>query len=167
MAQSRLEKIGTIFTRVSGLLRAEAMKVEDKPIWYDVYEKFPPKLEPHFARPTPDYIKIKDIFYADDISRAKFHKTNKQQETVNLLDTKTKTTAQNFVEIYNDLKSQGALDEEQIFSTALNLLEPRTNKQHVEHTSPSQEDKNTEEKDSAQYDQHASSNINIKKLFDN
>lgn len=87
MAQSRLEKIGTIFTRyvhvmyilkimltsgffrVQGLLRGGAMKTEDKPIWYDVYAAFPPKLEPRFDRPAPN-IPVRNIFYAEDVVRA-------------------------------------------------------------------------------------------------
>ncbi|KAG8041212.1 hypothetical protein G9C98_002200 [Cotesia typhae] len=50
MAQSRLERIGTIFTRVQSLLKSGAVKWEDKPIWYDVYEAFPPKNEPRYDR---------------------------------------------------------------------------------------------------------------------
>lgn len=45
------------------------MKPEDKPLWYDVYKAFPPKLEPRFDRPAPN-IALKDIFYKEDIIRA-------------------------------------------------------------------------------------------------
>nr|AAR31122.1 RE74912p [Drosophila melanogaster] len=110
MAQSRLEKIGTIFTRVQGLLRGGAMKTEDKPIWYDVYAAFPPKLEPRFDRPAPE-IPVRQIFYAEGVVRAKLHKENKPQETISLFDHRRSTQSQQFVQIYQDLKGQGALDE--------------------------------------------------------
>jgi len=45
------------------------MKPEDKPIWYDVYETFPPKIEPVFGRKDPD-IPIRNILYQEDIIRA-------------------------------------------------------------------------------------------------
>uniref|UniRef100_A0A1I8N6U7 Small ribosomal subunit protein mS23 n=1 Tax=Musca domestica TaxID=7370 RepID=A0A1I8N6U7_MUSDO len=122
MAQSRLEKIGTIFTRVSGLLRSGAMKSEDKPLWYEVYAAFPPKLEPRFDRPAPQ-IPIRNIFYEEDQVRAKFHKSQKQTEMVSLFDRQRKTQTQQFIQIYQGLKSQGALDEEKIFETSLDLLQ--------------------------------------------
>lgn len=55
--------------RVKGLLRSGAMKPEDKPIWYEVYEAFPPKVEPQFNRKAPD-INIRQILYPEDIIRA-------------------------------------------------------------------------------------------------
>ncbi|XP_073823236.1 mitochondrial ribosomal protein S23 [Musca autumnalis] len=124
MAQSRLEKIGTIFTRVSGLLRSGAMKPEDKPLWYDVYAAFPPKLEPRFDRPAPQ-VAIRNIFYEEDQVRAKFHKSQKQTEMVSLYDRQRKTQSQQFIQIYQGLKSQGALDEEKIFETSLDLLQEK------------------------------------------
>lgn len=45
------------------------MKTEDKPIWYDVYAAFPPKLEPRFDRTAPN-IPVRNIFYAEDVVRA-------------------------------------------------------------------------------------------------
>ncbi|XP_030376927.1 probable 28S ribosomal protein S23, mitochondrial [Scaptodrosophila lebanonensis] len=121
MAQSRLEKIGTIFTRVQGLLRGGAMKPEDKPLWYEVYAAFPPKAEPRFDRPAPD-IPIRNIFYAEDVVRAKYHKERTHNETINLFDHKRSTQSQQFIQIYEDLKTQGALDDQRIYETALDLL---------------------------------------------
>ncbi|KAM8715199.1 hypothetical protein ACLKA7_002273 [Drosophila subpalustris] len=127
MAQSRLEKIGTIFTRIQGLLRGGAMKAEDKPIWYDVYAAFPPKLEPRFDRPAPTNMPIRNIFYAEDVVRAKLHKQNKPNETISLFDQKRGTQSQQFIQIYEQLRSQGALDDQRIYETALDLLaEQRT-----------------------------------------
>ncbi|XP_017132680.1 probable 28S ribosomal protein S23, mitochondrial [Drosophila elegans] len=133
MAQSRLEKIGTIFTRVQGLLRGGAMKTEDKPIWYDVYAAFPPKLEPRFDRPAPE-IPVRQIFYAEDVVRAKLHKQNKPQETISLFDHRRSTQSQQFVQIYQDLKAQGALDEQKIYETALDLLAEQRQQSRLEAT---------------------------------
>lgn len=44
------------------------MKEQDKPIWYDVYEAFPPKYDPAFERP-PVEKEIKPIYYPEDIIR--------------------------------------------------------------------------------------------------
>ncbi|KFM81188.1 28S ribosomal protein S23, mitochondrial, partial [Stegodyphus mimosarum] len=41
MAGNRLQRTGSIFARVTGLLKTGAMKEQDKPIWYDVYKIFP------------------------------------------------------------------------------------------------------------------------------
>lgn len=69
MAGSRIKKLGTVFTRVEGLLKAGAVQHEDRPIWYDVYAAFPPLEEPNFYRqPTTD--SVKNIFYPEDAVRA-------------------------------------------------------------------------------------------------
>lgn len=68
MANSRLEKIGTIFSRVHGLIKSGALKFEERPIWYDVYEKFPPFNEPKFDQKV-EATKIREIFYAEDKDR--------------------------------------------------------------------------------------------------
>lgn len=54
--------------RLSGILKAGAIKEQDKPIWYDVYKAFPPKYEPAFARPAVRK-EIKSIYYPEDIIR--------------------------------------------------------------------------------------------------
>ncbi|KAH8410203.1 hypothetical protein KR009_008120 [Drosophila setifemur] len=131
MAQSRLEKIGTIFTRVQGLLRGGAMKPEDKPIWYDVYAAFPPKVEPRFDRPAPE-IPVRKIFYAEDTVRAKLHKQNRPQETISLYDNKRSTQSQQFVQIYQNLQNQGALDDQKIYETALDMLAEQRQQSRLE-----------------------------------
>ncbi|XP_017152943.2 probable 28S ribosomal protein S23, mitochondrial [Drosophila miranda] len=134
MAQSRLEKIGTIFTRVQGLLRGGAMKTEDKPIWYDVYAAFPPKAEPRYDRPAPE-VPVRNIFYAEDVVRAKLHKQNRPNETISLFDNKRSTQSQQFMQIYENLKSQGALDEQRIYETALDLLAEQRQQSRLDATS--------------------------------
>ncbi|CAD6997173.1 probable 28S ribosomal protein S23, mitochondrial [Ceratitis capitata] len=163
MAQSRLEKIGTIFTRVNGLIKAGAMRFEDRPIWYDLYTAYPPKLEPRYDRPAPD-IKIKNIFYAEDVIRAKYHKSERH-ETLNLLDARRKTQSQNFIQIYENLKEQNPLDEEKIFDTAVEMLAEQTRK------SPEAKDESTISlssnfADSLNKEDRNKPNVNIKKIFE-
>lgn len=67
--QSFALKIRCISFRVTGLLEAGAMKPNDKPIWYNVYAAFPPKLEPRFDRPVQN-VPVRNIFYEEDICRA-------------------------------------------------------------------------------------------------
>ncbi|XP_065076159.1 small ribosomal subunit protein mS23 [Ochlerotatus camptorhynchus] len=124
MASSRLEKIGTIVSRTQGLLRSGAMKWDDRPLWYDIVKAFPPKEEPRFDRPAPN-VSVKPIFYPEDIIRSKFHKQNRNQYVTNLADTRNKTATQHFVEIYQNLQQQGALDEEKVFETAQELLDEK------------------------------------------
>lgn len=70
MAQSRLPSFGTIFTRVQGLLRAGGMKESEKPIWYEVYEAFPPRFSVHDIKPEVLSSPVKPIFYQEDKIRA-------------------------------------------------------------------------------------------------
>ncbi|XP_055616244.1 probable 28S ribosomal protein S23, mitochondrial [Toxorhynchites rutilus septentrionalis] len=124
MAQSRLEKIGTIVTRTQGLLRSGAMKWDDRPLWYDIVTAFPPKEEPRYDRPAPN-VTVRPIFYSEDKTRAEFYKNNRAQFMVNLADISNKTPTQHFIGIYQKLEAQGALDQERVFETAQELLEEK------------------------------------------
>ncbi|XP_021945794.1 probable 28S ribosomal protein S23, mitochondrial [Folsomia candida] len=76
MAGSRLDKIGTIFSRTAGLIKSKAVKYQDRPVWYDVYRVFPPKYEPHIDRePSITVEQIPNILYKEDRIRARFYKT--------------------------------------------------------------------------------------------
>lgn len=110
MASSRLERIGTIYSRVNGLLKAGVMKWEDRPIWYDVYKAFPPYDEPRYDRPEPN-MPLKPIFYPEDEIRAQFHKTNKNLGIVYLSDMNSKTTTQKFIQFYENYKASSTSDD--------------------------------------------------------
>ncbi|OAF66689.1 hypothetical protein A3Q56_05574 [Intoshia linei] len=43
MVGSRRHVFGTIYSRISGLLKFNVIKQNDIPIWYKIYEKYPPK----------------------------------------------------------------------------------------------------------------------------
>lgn len=69
LPQTRFHKIGTIFSRVTGLIKTGVMRVQEIPVWYPVYKAFPPKYEPELSRPSLE-IQIKDIYYFEDKMRA-------------------------------------------------------------------------------------------------
>ena len=90
MAQSRLELIGTIYSRVTGLIKSGAIKSEQIPLWYSVYETFPPKYEPRFDR--VDEKPVRKILYQEDIIRAKYYRTYGNWEVVNLFNDEKPTS---------------------------------------------------------------------------
>uniref|UniRef100_A0A0K8TNZ7 Small ribosomal subunit protein mS23 n=1 Tax=Tabanus bromius TaxID=304241 RepID=A0A0K8TNZ7_TABBR len=125
MASSRLEKIGTIYSRVTGLLRSGAMKPENKPIWYELYAAFPPSLEPRYDRPVPK-IPIRELSYDEDLIRAKYEKLeDKVPEVIDMSDNNSKTYSAEFVDIYTELSKQGALDDEKVVEVANSMLQEK------------------------------------------
>jgi len=117
MAQSRLEKVGTIYTRVCSLLKTGAMKEENKPIWLEIYKTFPPKYEPCYDRKTPAS-SIKQIFYSEDNIRARFHKDYKNYSMVNLMDERSVSKTEHFLDIYKQLQREN-IPEEELYDTAV------------------------------------------------
>ncbi|KAF7282700.1 mitochondrial ribosomal protein S23 [Rhynchophorus ferrugineus] len=124
MAGSRLEKIGTIFSRTSGLIQTGALNFEDRPLWYDIYKAFPPKEEPKYDRPIPN-MKLKQIFYKEDKIRALFHRNNKQIGAINLFSA-GKSITQRFIDTYVTLleqyKDREEVSEEQLYKEAIDIL---------------------------------------------
>ncbi|KAG5836779.1 hypothetical protein ANANG_G00232220 [Anguilla anguilla] len=125
MAGSRLEKFGTVFTRVRDLMRAGVLKEKDKPIWYDVYAAFPPKREPLYVKPrTKVYGKqaadtVPDIFYKEDAIRAKFFEVyGNGPRAFDLSKGNFVSTCQRFIEKYQELEAQGLQDEDALFEGA-------------------------------------------------
>ncbi|CAH8575348.1 unnamed protein product [Dicrocoelium dendriticum] len=66
---SRNEKFASIFRRVESLLNKGAMSPDERPLWYDVYKAFPPKVEPVYNRPLPSG-PVREILYHEDQHRA-------------------------------------------------------------------------------------------------
>ncbi|KAM6175052.1 small ribosomal subunit protein mS23 isoform 2-T2 [Erethizon dorsatum] len=121
MAGSRLETVGSVFSRARDLLRAGVLK--EKPLWYDVYKAFPPLREPVFQRPRLRYGKakapIQDILYREDRIRAKFYSAyGSGQKAFDLFNPNFKSTCQRFVEKYIELQNLGETDEEKLFVEA-------------------------------------------------
>ncbi|XP_003977177.1 28S ribosomal protein S23, mitochondrial-like [Takifugu rubripes] len=129
MAGSRLERFGTVFTRVRDLMHSGVMKPHQKPIWYDVYKAFPPKKEPLYVKPCRFSIKRQDkvpeIFYREDQVRAKFFNLyGSGPQAFDLSKSNFVSTCQRFVDKYTELKSRGELDDDALFEeTAKALLE--------------------------------------------
>ncbi|XP_037666245.1 28S ribosomal protein S23, mitochondrial isoform X2 [Choloepus didactylus] len=118
MAGSRLETVGSIFSRTRDLIRGGVLK--EKPLWYDVYNAFPPLREPVFRKPRLRYGKakapIQDIFYHEDQIRAKFYSAyGSGPKAFDLLNPNFKSTCQQFVEKYIELQKLGETDEEKLF----------------------------------------------------
>ncbi|KAK0085932.1 hypothetical protein PV325_004226 [Microctonus aethiopoides] len=162
MAQSRLERIGTIFSRVTNLMKGGAMKPEDQPMWYVIYKAFPPKQEPRFDRAAPN-IEIKDIFYKEDIIRAKFHGDNKKVLFYNL-EKDDESHTQKFIKIYQGLEKE-KLPESEHYKKACKIfheqnLTSRVN-QRENSTSISQ---STTPTSTQNVETHK---IEIKKIFEN
>lgn len=66
-----LEIVTCLFFRVSGLIKAKAMKYEDRPVWFDVYRAFPPMEDPYFHRKNKHKKAFaKQIIYPEDVVRA-------------------------------------------------------------------------------------------------
>ncbi|KAG5892367.1 hypothetical protein JTB14_035981 [Gonioctena quinquepunctata] len=123
MAGSRLEKIGTIYSRTTGLLRSGALSWEDRPLWFDIYETFPPKDEPKFDRPVPN-MKLKNIFYKEDKVRAMFHRNNKQIGTTNMFNNNYKSLTQKFIETYQKIETRytAEMTSEQLYKETIEVL---------------------------------------------
>nr|XP_020450689.1 28S ribosomal protein S23, mitochondrial [Monopterus albus] len=121
MAGSRLEKFGTVFTRVRDLMRSGVIKLSEKPIWYDVYKAFPPKRTPLYVKPhtrpsTKKQETVPEIFYREDEVRVKFYEQyGPGPWPLDLFKSNFVSTCQRFVDKYSELKSQRKLDDSALF----------------------------------------------------
>lgn len=121
LASSLLSLTLQLYKRTSGLLRSGALKYDERPLWYDVYAAFPPHVQPRFDRPAPN-VEVRQIFYEEDRIRAKYHKNNKHVGSVDMSDRNQRTQTQQFIESFNKIKAQGALDDNQIFEAAAEVV---------------------------------------------
>ncbi|KAI6190182.1 28S ribosomal protein S23, mitochondrial [Aphelenchoides bicaudatus] len=68
---TRAEKAGSIFARITGLIRSGKMKWEERPLWYDAYVTYPPYEEPIWDRKWPKHTEeVRELFYEEDVERA-------------------------------------------------------------------------------------------------
>ncbi|XP_061188505.1 small ribosomal subunit protein mS23-like [Saccostrea echinata] len=105
MASSRGQFLGTIYKRTQGLIRSGALRREKIPIWYNVYEAFPPLDTFDAERKEPDISsKIRRINYPEDLIRIKFYDEYSTPEVVNL-DSNVDTLSQKFAKCYLAKKS--------------------------------------------------------------
>ncbi|XP_022255784.1 28S ribosomal protein S23, mitochondrial-like isoform X1 [Limulus polyphemus] len=121
MAGARLEKLGTIFSRATGLIRSGAMKEEDIPMWYNIYKHFPPENEPYFAR-KPKPREIVQILYLEDVIRAKFFKKYGSPGLIDLNNPRSTLLSERFVTKYQELEKSGNFLEDQLFKATEEAL---------------------------------------------
>lgn len=55
--------------RVEGLINQGVFSYDDRPLWFDVYKAFPPRVEPVYNRPIPTE-PVRNILYHEDAERA-------------------------------------------------------------------------------------------------
>ncbi|CAK9804041.1 28S ribosomal protein S23, mitochondrial [Anthophora plagiata] len=115
MASSRTERIGTVFSRMTALVKANTLQKENLPLWYNIYKAFPPQHEPCFNRPLPQK-NIQKIFYAEDHLRAQFYK-DIPIEAINL-KSKSVTPTQILINIYENLLKNN-VNEDEAYDKAL------------------------------------------------
>ncbi|KAL4224350.1 Structural constituent of ribosome [Mactra antiquata] len=126
MAGSRSHKVSTIFHRVQGLLTAEGLEWKDRPLWYDVMEKFPPKTPPKFNRPLPPDT-VKTIVYPEDLIRAKYFERFVKSDFTKLKShIGWKTLPQMFIEEYVKHQREGATVDEIFDEVEAKLNQDRT-----------------------------------------
>ncbi|XP_028857227.1 small ribosomal subunit protein mS23 [Denticeps clupeoides] len=124
MAGSRLEKFGTVYSRVRDLMRAGVIKRRQKPVWFDVYAAFPPRRSPVYVppqtRPRRDAEqRVPDIFYKEDLIRAKFYQAyGSGPKAFDLSRANFVSTCQRFVEKYSELEARGEFEEDALFNEA-------------------------------------------------
>nr|XP_022342951.1 28S ribosomal protein S23, mitochondrial-like [Crassostrea virginica] len=105
MAASRVRKLGTIFTRTQGLIRSGAMRREKIPVWYNVYEAFPPLDKFDVEANEPDSAQnLRKLLYPEDIIRMKFYERYGTPELINL-ESNVETLSQKFAKFYIAKKS--------------------------------------------------------------
>ncbi|XP_060754189.1 28S ribosomal protein S23, mitochondrial [Neoarius graeffei] len=128
MAGSRLEKVGTVFTRVRDLIRSGVIKESKKPVWFDVYAAFPPKREPVYVKPVRMVRRkteenVPEIFYKEDQIRAKFYELyGNGPKAFDLTKTNFVSTCQRFVEKYSELESRGDVKPEMLLEETAKAL---------------------------------------------
>jgi len=67
----RGERAGSIFVRITNLIRSGKMQWRERPIWYDAYVSHPPYDDPVWNIQMPKHeTEVRKIFYAEDLARA-------------------------------------------------------------------------------------------------
>jgi small subunit ribosomal protein S23 len=123
MAGSRAEKIKTVFSRVQGLLQTGALKESDKPVWYEVYAAFPPRVEPKYERAVRTDEPI-NVLYREDAIRAKFYNTFVQPDVIDMRQKDVSSVCQRFVEKHQELErsNRDGLDGSQLVNAVVDAL---------------------------------------------
>ncbi|CAF2314318.1 unnamed protein product [Rotaria sp. Silwood2] len=107
---SRLWKIGSIFSRLSGMIEGGHLKSTDIPIWYSIYKRFPPIREPRYLSLTegdiPKAYEPPKLLYDEDIIRHAYYEDVEDGEIIKLKNNNRKSRSQVFIDEYFKLKSK-------------------------------------------------------------
>ncbi|CAK8672646.1 small ribosomal subunit protein mS23-like [Clavelina lepadiformis] len=134
----RLHRSGSIYSRIRDLLKTDVIERDNRPLWYDVYEAFPPIREPVYV---PDMKldefglsiakdDVRPILYEEDWVRAtyslhysKVSHNNLKDVTSMFIDKKYPCVCSTlkFVEQYQEFKNKDSSKEE-IFAKTLDYF---------------------------------------------
>jgi small subunit ribosomal protein S23 len=107
---SRLWKIGSIFSRLSGMIEGGHLKSTDIPIWYSIYKRFPAIREPRYLSLTegdvPKPYEPPKLLYDEDIIRQAYYEDIDDGEIIKLKNNDRKSRSQVFIDEYFKLKSK-------------------------------------------------------------
>ena len=107
---SRVWKIGSIFSRLSGMVESGHLKVTDVPVWYSIYKRFPPIREPRYRALTegdiPKPYEPAKLLYAEDVIRQAYYEDIDDGEIIKLKNNDRKSRSQVFIDEYFLLKSK-------------------------------------------------------------
>ncbi|CAF0903533.1 unnamed protein product [Brachionus calyciflorus] len=125
MAQSRINKAASIYTRLNGLIKSNLIKWSDRPLWYDIYKAFPPQRDPIYrsvlgndvVAPLP-----KKLYYKEDELRAYFFKNISPIETIVLNSNMQQPNWETFISTYYEMEKMGLKKESLIDATIETLL---------------------------------------------
>ncbi|KAL7675489.1 hypothetical protein ACOME3_001755 [Neoechinorhynchus agilis] len=106
---SRTYKIGSIYTRLRGLMEGGVIDWNVRPLWYDVYEAFPPMRNAVYRNtahndPLDQCQDPPNIIYSEDLCRARFYDTLHNHDIIDLLNENEPSISQKFIELFNQHK---------------------------------------------------------------
>ncbi|UJR25634.1 hypothetical protein I4U23_006986 [Adineta vaga] len=126
---SRLWKVGSIFSRLSGMIEGGHLKSADIPIWYSIYKRFPPIREPRYLTLTegdvPKAYEPPKILYDEDIIRQAYYENIEDGEIIKLKNNDRKSRSQVFIDEYFKLKSKQktSISHSKLFRLTLEYLQ--------------------------------------------
>ncbi|CAF1465716.1 unnamed protein product [Rotaria magnacalcarata] len=126
---SRLWKIGSIFSRLSGMVEGGHLKGPEIPIWYSIYKRFPPVREPRFLSLTegdiPKPYEPPKLLFDEDIIRKDYYEDVEDGEIIKLKNNDRKSRSQVFIDEYFKLKSKQKdfMPHRQLFRLTLEYLQ--------------------------------------------
>ncbi|VDM10633.1 unnamed protein product [Wuchereria bancrofti] len=115
----RKETAGSIFYRVTGLLRSSQLKWKERPLWYDVYIANPPHTETSADKSFP----IRKLYYKEDIAMARFYKQFRSLGAISISNEESESLCKKFTDLYKTIeKTWSELNDDEHYQKALVML---------------------------------------------